>query len=223
MQLKHRFLAVAACATLVTGCGNDATEDAPASVADEGVASTADGTEPELFGEAAEAVPTAPPVSCDPGAFCEGPLVVRVDRLNLVPRNYSNTLAAALSGTLSIENRTAEDLRVIQMDENIRATLANGISGSARARDTGLNICRNDGSACFAQNPDSFRLLAPGDSPAKINVALEVRYPAQMTPSMGDVETATITFQLYSVSASGEKRLHQISLADAPIQNRMAE
>jgi hypothetical protein len=221
MQLTFRAMAIAACA-LVASCGEGA-DDTPSAQADTGPAVADEKVEePELFADSETAARAVPPVACAEGAFCEGPLVVRADGMNLVP-DRSRTM---VSGTIVIENRTSDDLRVILMDTNPTVALDNGISGASNLiyAMSGLNRCSRSGADCFGENPGSFRLLAPGDSPAKVTFKVPVISPAEMAPSMRKVEKAdTLTFQLFSVAASGEKRLHQVSLADVPLQNRLAE
>ncbi|MWV27738.1 hypothetical protein [Aurantiacibacter rhizosphaerae] len=180
--------------------------------------------EPDLFntGSAETPAETAMPLpNCPENAFCEGPLVVRADTLNLVPTGSTN---ASLNGTFSVENRSNEDLRVVLMDEYAVASLENGVNATSNPyRPSGLEECRQSGPDCFAANPGSFRTLAPGDSPAKVTASMRANFDAQMMPSMRDISSATVNFQLFSVSAAGDQRLHQVSLAGIPFQNQMAE
>lgn len=222
MQLIFRALSIAVGATLVASCGGAADDTTTEQASTELPAAGGDVEEPELFAQSTPEAPTAPPVACADGAFCEGPLIVRADGMNLVP----GSMHAVVSGTIAIENRTSDDLRIILIDKNPTVALDNGISGTQNLVYSidGLDRCRSNGADCFAENPGGFRLLAPGDSPAKISFKVPVGYEPEMAPSMRKVEKAnTLTFQLYSVSASGDKRLHQVSLSDVALQNRMAE
>ncbi len=178
-------------------------------------------TEPDLTGPVPAAETAPPPQSCEPTSYCSGALVVRSD--NLALSRSSNGLVKVV-GTLSFENRSANDLRVALIDRNLVLNTDKGIVAEQRGYyTTGLGVCRNEGSECFDSKPDTFRLIAPGDSPAKVNVSLSGSFDASQTPLVSQIETGTLTLEAYSVAADGSRQMHRIALASVPISNQAAE
>lgn len=166
----------------------------------------------------------APPQSCDEGAYCSGPLVVRSDNLT-----FSQDRGGWMNvvGTLTFENRSDQDLRVALMREDVVMNMDKGarLSQGNFNRITGLGHCTREGSECFNSTPDAFTLIGPGDSPAKVNVYLASngRPDAALAPSLPEIAAGTMTLSAYTVAADGNRRLHRISLANVPVTNQLAQ
>ena len=224
MHMIHRSAFICAGILALAGC-NSAEQGSDVTDAEAAIDETVSDDAPDLFADAGtgqdadEGAASMP--SCPDNAFCEGPIVVRPDTVNLVPQ-YDTRVQ--LSGTYSIENRSDSDLRVVLMQNYITASLENGVNGQQSAQNaSGLELCRGSGADCFASEPSSFRSLSPGDSPAKVTVSVPLNFEAQMMPSVRDASTGSVDFQVYSVSASGEQRLHQVSLSNFPFRNQLAD
>ncbi|QYU66259.1 hypothetical protein J4558_14815 [Leptolyngbya sp. 15MV] len=163
-----------------------------------------------------------PPQSCETTSYCAGQLLVRSDNLTLSQESggWLNVV-----GTLSFENRSAQDLRIALMREDIVLNLSNGSKveqGNFR-NVTGLGHCIREGAECFATTPDTFRVLAPGDSPAKVNLSLAGGVTPSLTPTVPQIDKGTLTLTAYTVAADGDRRLHRVSLANVPITNQLAQ
>ncbi len=224
MQLIRNTILASALFATTTACSSgvdDAEpEPDPATAEEEG---TDDLAEPDLYDDATaeeEVAVAEPEMTCPENAFCDGPLIVSADRVNLVP--YRNI--HSLSGTFTVANRSQEDLRIILLRERPKAVLDTGIDGEARKKASGLEICNQaEGSDCFAMNPKQFRRLGAGDSPTKINAQMEIFAQPNQMPALRNARAATVSFQLFTVAADGQQRIHQVSLADVPVNNQLAE
>lgn len=180
-----------------------------------------DSTVPDLTAPTPAADTAPPPQSCEPTTYCSGPLVVRADNLAL---NRTSGNEVQLVGTLSFENRSAADLRVALLSGYLVMNTDKGIRlEQGNIYTTGLDVCREDGSECFDASPDTFRLIAPGDSPAKLNVALRSNVQAPQAPLVPQIENGTLTVEAYTVAADGSRQVHRIALANAAISNQVTQ
>jgi hypothetical protein len=180
-------------------------------------------TLPDADLDPSEKAASAAPIeqSCPATSYCSGPLVVKSDILTL---NRPREGQIEIVGTLSFENRSGSDVRLALLDEQLVLNTTKGISAVQRGYYTaGLGVCRDEGSACFDSKPDTFRLIAPGDSPAKLNVNLTGSFEAPLAPMVAQVETGTLTLNAYAVAADGARQLHRISLANVPITNQVTQ
>lgn len=211
-----RVLIASAALAALSSCG-ETTETAPPD----------EGSEAAAMADADLATPAPAPVaapvqqSCEATSYCSGPLVVKSDILTL-SRPRENRIE--IVGTLSFENRSGADLRLALFNDELVINTTKGIKAKQDTRYTsGLGICRIDGSACFDSKPDTFRLIAPGDSPAKLNVNLKGSFEAPLAPMVSEVESGTLTLNAYTVAADGSRQLHRISLANVPITNQVTQ
>jgi hypothetical protein len=177
--------------------------------------------DPDLTGPAPASDASRPPQSCEATSYCSGPLVVRSDNLAL---NRKSDQLIEVVGTLSFENRSTSDLKVAILEDNLVLNTDKGIKAEQNSRYvSGLGICKRDGSECFDAAPDTFRLIAPGDSPAKLNISLSGSFQAAQAPLVGQIESGTLTLLAYTVAADGSRQVHRIALAKTPISNQVAQ
>jgi hypothetical protein len=223
MQLKFAHAFAFPAALMLASCGG-AADDSGDPGGDRGTQADGKAGDADLLGgsKSDAAISGPPKVNCDPSAYCSGPLIVRSDRLVL---SKSDKDSAVLRGTLSFENRSNEDLRVALLGENFVVNFDNGASVEdyGGGESAGLGMCRDEGEECFNTEPETFRILSPGDSPAKLNVALKGYFESSLAPTMSQIEKGTMTLNAYTVEADGTKRKHRISLSDAAITNQISE
>jgi len=218
MMLGKFFVAGAAMVVLAS-CGQTDTAQSPDASGEDVVFEDADLTQPTPTPIAAP-----PPQSCEIGAYCAGPLIVRAENLTL-SKDSADWLNVI--GTLTFANRSDQDLRIALMREDVVMNLDKGARvGQSNFRYiTGLGICSRDGSECFNTTPDTFTLVAPGDSPAQLNIFLgsNGRPDAALAPVLTEIASGTLTMSAYTVAADGTRRLHRISLANVPVTNQLAQ
>lgn len=223
MRMKSTYvhtMLIGAAAVALASCG-DAAEDTGASAE----APVEEALSDAEFGSSSQPTQAAAaPQSCEAGAYCSGPLVVRSDNLTF---SQESSGMITIVGTLTFENRADQDLRVALIYQPFVMNMDNGaqLSQSSFTRITGLGSCDGDGSECFNTTPDAFTLISPGDSPAKVNVYLASngRANAALVPSLPEVAAGTMTLSAYTVAADGNRRLHRISLANVPVTNQLAQ
>ncbi|WP_143738127.1 hypothetical protein [Erythrobacter donghaensis] len=165
---------------------------------------------------------TAPsPQSCEATSYCSGPLVVSADNLTLT-RFRKNEIEVV--GTLSFNNRSGADLKLALLQGQLTLNTDKGVTADqGNIYTSGLGVCRTEGSACFDAEPDTFRLIAPGDSPARLNVKLQGRFEPALAPLVAQIETGTLTVEAYTVAADGSRQVHRIALANTPITNLVTQ
>jgi hypothetical protein len=208
-----RVMMTGAALLALQACGETKQEPEPSEIVN--------GTEPDLADPASAAADAPPPQSCEATSYCSGPLVVRADNLVL---NRTRANQIDLVGTLSFENRSSADVRVALLSGKLVMNTDKGITLEQGNRYTsGLEVCQNDGSECFDASPDTFRLIAPGDSPAKLNVALRGGLEPPQAPLVPQIETGTLTVEAYTVAADGARQVHRIALANVPISNQVTQ
>lgn len=199
-------------------CGETQEQDGLPEAAPTGSAVAA---EPDLSDPTPVAQAAPPPQSCEATSYCSGPLVVRSDNLVL---NRTQNDQIDIVGTLSFENRSAADLKLALLDGDLIMNTDRGLSlGQRNIYTSGLGVCRKEGSECFDAEPDTFRLIAPGDSPAKLNVSLRGNLVASGAPLVAQIESGTLTVKAYTVAADGSRQVHRIALANIPITNQATQ
>lgn len=223
MRMKSTYvhtMLLGAAAVALASCG-DAAEDTGAN-AEAPVEETLSDAEFGSSSQPSQAV--AAPQSCEAGAYCSGPLVVRSDSLT-----FSQDGAGWMTvvGTLTFENRSNQDLRLALMSDEVVMNMDKGARLTQRNTDriTGLGHCSREGSECFNQTPDTFTQISPGDSPARVNIVLASngRPDAALAPSLPEIAGGTLTMSAYTVAADGTRKLHRISLANVPVTNQLAQ
>lgn len=215
MMMMRRTMLAGAALLALQACG-ETQADVPTAPT-----TTAPEPDPDLTDPTPIAETAPPPQSCEATSYCSGPLVVSADNLTLT-RFRKNEVEVV--GTLSFSNRSGADLKVALLQGELTLNTDKGITANqGNIYTSGLGVCRTEGSSCFDAAPDTFRLIAPGDSPARLNVKLMGRFEPPLAPLLAQIETGTLTVEAYAVAADGSRQVHRIALANVPITNLVTQ
>lgn len=227
MQMRNFllvFFLAASCVSLV-GCSKP-TETKSEIVADDAMPPATDDQKPSA---PEPRVAKSPSCEAEPPAICSGPLVATLENVTLqwlrAPNNRGDRWVTG-TATVVLQSRVAEPVQIALLNDEIALKFANGTTLANRGNSnwvSGLEFCGRDGVRCVNNQDKPFTIIAPGDSPLRLQLKFEDLLSAQEIPSLAGATTASISMSLWNIHTDPAGSRLNVSIGDAPVANSTVE